>query len=151
MYLTFDLLESWDSDLEKLNRDKPGRKYASPWSFIKLLMMSHVISRLSYWQIEGFLRKLPDLIPEIKHADNTDIWRRGAKLKVSLPNAISSSDEPIVISIDCTRIKMTFGVFVGLCIMGTIFWLARGNLDRTITTTTEPAERRSVKEQRGSR
>jgi len=146
MHLTFDLLESWDGDLEKLNRDKPGRKYASPWSFIKLLMMSHVISRLSYWQIEGFLRKLPDLIPEIRHADNTDIWRHAAKLKVGLQDTISSSDKPIVIYIGCTGIKMTFGVFVGLCIMDTIFSLARGNLDRIITTTTEPVEKLSVKE-----
>ena len=30
MYLTFDFLDSWGRDLEKLNRDKLGRKFAYP-------------------------------------------------------------------------------------------------------------------------
>jgi hypothetical protein len=146
IYLTFDFLESRDGDLEKLNREKLGRKYASPWSFIELLMMIHVIFRLPYRQIECFLRKLSGLIPEIKSANYTNIWRHAAKPKVGLQDTISSSDKPIVISIGCTGIKMTFGIFAGLCLMDTIFSLARGNLDRIITTTTEPVEKLSVKE-----
>ena len=107
MYLTFDFLESWGRDLEKLNRGKLGRKFAYPLSFIELLMMIHVIFHLPYRQLEGFLRKLSVLIPEIKPTDHTNIWRRGTQLKLSLPDTISASDEPVVIAVDSTGIKVT--------------------------------------------
>ncbi len=107
MYLTFDFLKSWEKDLENLNRDKLGRKYAYPWSFIELLMLIHVIYHLPYRQLEGFLRKLSELVPEIKPTDYTNIWRRGTKLKLSLSETIFESNEPIVIAVDSTGIKVT--------------------------------------------
>ena len=107
MYLTFDFLESWERDLEELNRGKLGRKFAYPWSFIELLMLIHVIFHLPYRQLEGFLRKLSELLPEIKPTDYTNIWRRGTKLKLSLPETISASNEPVVIAVDSTGIKVT--------------------------------------------
>jgi hypothetical protein len=107
MYLTFDFLKSWERDLEKLNQDKLGRRYAYPWSFIELLMLIHVIFHLPYRQLEGFLRKLSELIPEIKPTDYTNIWRRGTKLKLNLSDTISTSDEPVVIAVDSTGIKVT--------------------------------------------
>jgi hypothetical protein len=107
MYLTFDFLESWERDLEELNRGKLGRRFAYPWAFIELLMLIHVIFHLPYRQLEGFLRKLSDLIPEVKPTDYTNIWRRGTQLKLNLPETISSSDEPVVIAVDSTGIKVT--------------------------------------------
>jgi hypothetical protein len=44
---------------------KLGRSLHIPWSFIELLMMIHVIFHLPYRQLEGFLKKLWELIPEI--------------------------------------------------------------------------------------
>lgn len=107
MYLTFDFLESWERDLEELNRGKLGRRFAYPWAFIELLMLIHVIFHLPYRQLEGFLRKLSDLIPEVKPTDYTNIWRRGTQLKLNLPETISSSDEPVVIAVDSTGIKVS--------------------------------------------
>ena len=107
MYLTFSFLESWGKDLEKLNRGKLGRRFAYPWAFIELLMMIHVIFHLPYRQLEGFLRKLSELIPEIKSTDYTNIWRRGTQLKFNLPETISASDDPVVIAVDSTGIKVT--------------------------------------------
>jgi hypothetical protein len=107
MYLTFDFLENWDKDLEKLNRGKLGRKYAYPWSFIELLMLIHVIFRLPYRQLEGFVRKLSELVPNIKATDYSNIWRRGTKLKLSLSDTITSSNEPVVIAVDSPGIKVT--------------------------------------------
>jgi len=52
LYLTFTFLENWDKDLEKINRNKLGRKFESPPSFIQFLMMVHVIFNLPYRQIE---------------------------------------------------------------------------------------------------
>lgn len=99
MYLTFDFLESWEKDLEKLNQDKLGRRYVYPWSSIELLMLIHVIFHLPYRQLEGFLRKLSELIPEIKPTDYTNIWRRGTELNINLPDTISASNEPTVIAV----------------------------------------------------
>jgi Transposase DDE domain len=107
MYLTFNFLKSWEMDLEKLNRDKLGRRYSYPWSFIELLMMIHVIFHLPYRQLEGFLRKLSELIPGIKPTDYTNIWRRGTKLKLNISDTISTSDESVVIAVDSTGIKVT--------------------------------------------
>ncbi len=107
MYLTFDFLESWEPDLEELNRGKLGRKYAYPWAFIELLMLIHVIFHLPYRQLEGFLRKLSDLIPGVKPTDYSNIWRRGIQLKLDLSETISSSYEPVVIAVDSTGIKVT--------------------------------------------
>jgi hypothetical protein len=102
MYLTFDFVENWDRDLEALNRGKLGRNYAYPWAFIELLMLIHVIFHLPYRQPEGFLRGLSKLVPEIKLADYTNIWRRGTKMKLDLFKTKLSSDEPIVIAVDST-------------------------------------------------
>ena len=66
MYLTFDFLANWDKDLEQLNLGKLGRRYAYPWSFIELLMLIHAIFRLPYRQLEGFVRKLSEFVPEIR-------------------------------------------------------------------------------------
>ena len=93
--------------MEKLNRGKLGRRFAYPWAFIELLMMIHVIFHLPYRQLEGFLRKLSELIPEIKPTDYTNIWRRGTQLKLNIPETISASDDPVVIAVDSTGIKVT--------------------------------------------
>ena len=107
MYLTFSFLDSWGKDLEELNRGKLGRRFAYPWAFIELLMMIHVIFHLPYRQLESFLRKLSELIPEIKPTDYTNIWRRGTQLKLNIPETISASDDPVVIAVDSTGIKVT--------------------------------------------
>jgi hypothetical protein len=36
-------------------------------------------------------------------------------------------------------IKLAFGIFAGLCLMGTIFSLARGNLQRDMKTVNDSA------------
>jgi len=50
MYLTFDVLDSWERDLEELNRSKLGGRFAYSWDFIELLMLIHVVFHLPYRQ-----------------------------------------------------------------------------------------------------
>jgi hypothetical protein len=107
LYLTFTFLDNWDQDLETINRDKLGRKFEFPPSFIQFLMLVHVIFNLPYRQIEGFLRKLSDIVPRIKAADYATIWRRGIKLNIKLVDTLKESDEPVVIAIDSSGIKVT--------------------------------------------
>ncbi len=84
-----------------------GRKFISPPSFIQFLMMVHVIFNLPYRQIEGFLRKLSDIVPQIKSADYKTIWRRGTKLNIKLVDTLKENDDPVVIALDSTGIKVT--------------------------------------------
>src|SRR5512136_1658905 len=107
LYLTLSFLENWDSDVEKINRGKLGRKFGSPWAFIEFLMLVHVVFGLPYRQIEGFLWKLSNFVPQIKPVDYTTIWRRGSKLDIKLADIISDSNESVVIAIDSSGIKVT--------------------------------------------
>jgi len=107
LYLTFTFLENWDLDLAKINQNKLGRKFESPPSFIQFLMMVHLIFKLPYRQIEGFLRKLSDIVPQIKTADYTTIWRRGTKLNIKLADTLKESDDPVVIALDSSGLKVT--------------------------------------------
>jgi hypothetical protein len=70
-------------------------------------MLIHIIFHLPYRQLEGFVRKLSEFVPKIKAADYSNIWRRGTKLKLSLSDTIISSNEPVVIALDSTGIKVT--------------------------------------------
>lgn len=107
LYLTLSFLDNWDRDLEQINRGKLGRKFDSPWAFIEFLMLVHVVFGLPYRQMEGFLRKLSNFIPQIKPADYTTIWRRGSKLDIKLADIISNSSESVVIAVDSSGIKVT--------------------------------------------
>src|SRR5512136_2966126 len=70
-------------------------------------MLVHMIFGLPYRQMEGFLRKLSNFVPQIKPADYTTIWRRGSKLDIKLADTISASNEPVVIAVDSSGIKVT--------------------------------------------
>ena len=107
LYLTLSFLKNWDRDLEKINRGKLGRKFDSPWAFIEFLMLVHVVFGLPYRQMEGFLRKLSNFVPQIKPADYITIWRRGSRLDIDLVDTLSDSSEPVVIAVDSSGIKVT--------------------------------------------
>jgi hypothetical protein len=56
-------------------------------------MLVHVVFGLPYRQIEGFLRKLSNFVPQIKPADYATIWRRGSKLDIRLADINESVRE----------------------------------------------------------
>jgi IS5 family transposase len=107
--LDFDVIDNWDNELEEMNKDKEGRKFVYPDSFIKLLGYMRVYFHLPYRQTEGVVRAhaantLPSSIP-----DYSRICRRINKLNIT----ISSDDESsvhadnFVIAIDSTGLKVT--------------------------------------------
>jgi hypothetical protein len=57
--------------------------------------------------LEGMVRKLSTYIPLIPPIGYTTIWKRGTKLDLRLSDAITESDEPVVIAIDSSGIKVT--------------------------------------------
>jgi transposase len=111
LYLDLNFLRSWEKELKKLNKGKNGkrkrgRQYEFPFSFIKFLGFVHILFHLPYRQLEGFLRKLSEMV-ELKVPDYTTIFKRVVKMKIPISKTIMSSSEPIVIAIDSSGMKVT--------------------------------------------
>jgi hypothetical protein len=86
-----------------MNRNKEGRPYKYPNSFIMLLAIIHAYL-LPYRQLEGFVRALSNHI-DIKPIDYSSIAWRVARLDVNINNDININ-EPIVIAVDSSGIKV---------------------------------------------
>ena len=55
--LDFDVIDNWDSELSEMNKNKEGRKFVYPDSFIKLLGYMRAYFHLPYRQTEGVVRE----------------------------------------------------------------------------------------------
>ncbi|MEM3025223.1 MAG: transposase, partial [Candidatus Nitrosotenuis sp.] len=96
-----DVMESWNKELAVMNRNKIGRKYQFPDSFMKILGYVKVYFGLGYRQTEGLIRTYHD-IPAIP--DHTIIHKRINKLKIQLNSKPVSNVELVV---DSSGIKVT--------------------------------------------
>lgn len=106
IYLSLDFLDNWDEELERMNEGKRGRPYEFPPAFIQFTGVLHILF-LPYRQIEGFLRKLSQFVPQLRVADYTTIFKRLSGTEMSLKDTIRPSDESVVIAIDSSGIKVT--------------------------------------------
>lgn len=84
-----------------MNRNKEGRKFLFPDSFMKLVGYARVYLGLPYRQTEGLLRTYGDTIPKVP--DYTVIHRRINKLDIRVEPHLGND---IVIAIDSTGIKV---------------------------------------------
>ena len=111
--LDFDVIDNWNSELEKMNKGKEGRKFEYPDSFIKLLGYMRVYFHLPYRQTEGIVRAhAANTLPSIPHYSR--ICRRINRLniKISLDDDDDDKfslqhDDYFVIAIDSTGIKVS--------------------------------------------
>jgi len=100
--LDFDVIDSWDKELETMNNGKKGEPYLYPDSFIQPLGYMRVYFHLPYRQTEGVVRvhaskKVP-IIP-----DYSTINRRVNKLDIKINEHVGND---IVIPLDSTGIKV---------------------------------------------
>jgi hypothetical protein len=106
--LDFDVLDNWNSELEKMNECKEGRKFVYPDSFIKLLGYMRAYFHLPYRQTESIVRAhaantLPSSIPHYSR-----ICRRINRVDININNKNNNNnDDNFVIAIDSTGIKVT--------------------------------------------
>ena len=103
----FDVIDNWNTELEKMNKDKKGRKFVYPDSFIKLLGYMRVYFHLPYRQTEGVVREHgSSTLPSIP--DYSNISRRINRLDIKINNKNkNNNDDYFVIAIDSTGIKVT--------------------------------------------
>jgi len=102
-YFSFEFLDSWDQELDRMNRGKRGRPFGYPEVFAQFSGLMYEFLRLPYRQLEGALRKLEKFIPKLKAADYTTLWHRIADLNIELP----TNKRKIVVAVDSTGIKVT--------------------------------------------
>jgi IS5 family transposase len=109
--LDFDVIDKWDNELEEMNKDKEGRKFVYPDSFIKLLGYMRAYFHLPYRQTEGIVRAhAANTLPSIP--DYSRICRRINRLDIKISsgddnNKSSLHDDYFVIAIDSTGIKVS--------------------------------------------
>ena len=106
--LDFDVIDNWDNELEEMNKDKEGRKFVYPDSFIKLLGYMRAYFHLPYRQTEGVVRAhAANTLPSIP--DYSNISRRINRLDIKISDDDKSSlhDDSFVIAIDSTGVKVT--------------------------------------------
>jgi hypothetical protein len=100
--LDFDVINSWDNELEGMNDGKEGASYRYPHSFVQLLGYMRVYFHLPYRQAEGVVRahtgKRILSIP-----DYSTINRRVNKMDIKLNEKLGND---IVIAVDSTGIKV---------------------------------------------
>ena len=66
--LDFDIINSWDSELDKMNDGKKGAAYDYPDSFVQLLGYMKAYFHLPFRQTEGVVRAHADnKLPSIPH------------------------------------------------------------------------------------
>ena len=100
--LDFDVIDSLDSELVKMNDGKEGASYRYPDSFIQLLGYMRAYFHLPYRQTEGVVRAhAGKKVPSIP--DYSTISRRLNKLDIKINEKVGND---IVIALDSTGIKV---------------------------------------------
>ena len=107
LLLDLDFVNGWGSELEVMNRGKEGAQFCYPDSFIRLLLFMHVYLHLPYRQLEGFIKALSKHVKGLKPPDHSSISWRAGKLPVRLDTALLNSNEPIVLAVDASGIKVS--------------------------------------------
>lgn len=115
LYLSLDFLKNWDNELDEMNKGKKGAPFSYPEQFVLFMAFVYSIFHLPYRQMEGFLRKLSDLISQDKKkekdiaADYTTLFKRIAKMNITLSETISENErgEDIIIAVDSSGVKVT--------------------------------------------
>jgi transposase len=103
---SYDFLDSWDSELERMNKNKEGKPYIYPDSFILAIGCIRYYFHLPYRQTEGIIkvagrRSLPN------HPCYEQICKRINKLNIYDSDGKINESEDVTIAIDSTGIKVT--------------------------------------------
>ncbi len=108
--LDFDVIDNWNTELIEMNKNKEGRKFVYPDSFIKLLGYMRAYFHLPYRQTEGVVREhASNTLPSIPVYSNISRRINRLDIKISLDDTDKSDlhNDNFVIAIDSTGVKVT--------------------------------------------
>ena len=103
--LDFDWVESWDEELEKMNKNKPGHPYEYPDSLIWTQGVWHT-QNIPYRMVEGITRKLHRMAQLPAYNNYSTVNRRVNKLDISLD---APSGEKLILFSDGTGFQAIEG------------------------------------------
>jgi hypothetical protein len=100
-------IRDWNKEIEEMNRGKNGGQYRYPKSLILLCALLHIIWRMPYRVIEGYLRAWFECEGiELPVPDHTQISRRVNALADEIPLPPKHTEGGIWVAIDSTGIKV---------------------------------------------
>ncbi len=104
---SYDFLDGWDYELQRMNENKMGKPFTFPNSFILAIGYIRYSFHLPYRQTEGIIKatgkRLPANPPSYGH-----ICKRINKLNIDIKREkIDDDDDYVIVSIDSTGIKVT--------------------------------------------
>lgn len=89
--------------MEEMNEGKVGRPYRYPESYVQFAALWYEFFHLPYRQLEGALRKLSELVPQLEVSDYSRLCRRFKDLELEIPE----SEDKVVAAVDATGVKVT--------------------------------------------
>jgi len=103
---SYDSLDSWGFELERMNKNKKGKPFTFPNSFIQAIGYIRCSFHLPYRQTEGIInatgKRLPDKSPSFGH-----ICKRINKLNIDIKRRKKIDEDDLIIAVDSTGIKVT--------------------------------------------
>jgi hypothetical protein len=103
---SYDFLDTWDLELERMNKNKTGKPFVFPNSFILAIGYIRYSFRLPYRQTEGIIKATGKNLPSKPSYGH--ICKRINKLNIDIKrDKIDDDDDDLIISIDSTGVKVT--------------------------------------------
>ena len=106
LYLSFDFLKTWKSELKTLNHNKEGARFQYPNSQIRFCSVLKTVFGQGVRQVEGMMQALQKWVPIKGVPDYSTINRRFNKLGLDLVESLADPEDGQVIAVDSTGIKL---------------------------------------------
>ena len=107
---SYDFLDSWmGSELERMNKNKKGKPFIFPDSFILVIGYIRYSFNLPYRQTEGIIKATGKRLLLPSNSSYGHICKRINKLTINIKKDNTDDDDEIyiIISVDSTGIKIT--------------------------------------------
>ena len=107
---SYDFLDTWGYELERMNEGKKGKPFTFPDSFILVIGYIRYSFHLPYRQTEGIIKATGKRLLLPSNSSYGHICKRINKLTINIKKDNTDDDdddEYIIISVDSTGIKIT--------------------------------------------
>jgi hypothetical protein len=103
---SYDLLDTWSYELEKMNKNKEGKPFTFPNSFILAIGYIRYSFHLPYRQTEGIIKATGKRLPS--SPSYSHICKRINRLNIDIEKDKMDDDyDDLILAIDSTGIKIT--------------------------------------------